>query len=120
MFVRRTFFPFLTQGAECVARRSCFGANLTTADLSGKDLKGVNFTRAELAGADLSGANLTGALLSFAESVRGQPAERDPHRRHLAQDDLPRRRQVQQRMLECPATPSITIHNSSGSDDLGL
>ena len=113
LLVRRTFFPFLTQGVECVASRSCFGANLNTADLSGKDLTGVNFTRAELAGADLSGTNLTDALLSYANLSEANLQNAILTGVTWRRTTCPDGGKSSSGCSSAPATPSITIHNSS-------
>lgn len=114
LLVRRTFFPFLTQGPECVADKSCFGANLSAADLSGKDLTGVNFTRAALTGADLSGANLTDALLSYADLAGANLQNATLTGVTWRRTTCPDGNKSSSGCSATAATPSITIHNSSG------
>ncbi|MCX2929770.1 pentapeptide repeat-containing protein [Mycobacterium sp. CVI_P3] len=114
LLVRRTFFPFLTQGPECVTDKSCFGANLTAADLSGKDLTGVNFTRAELANADLSGADLTGALLSYADLTGANLHDATLTGVTWHRTTCPDGAKSSSGCSATTSPPSITIHNSSG------
>jgi hypothetical protein len=114
LLVRRTFFPFLTPGVECVSQRSCFGANLASADLSGADLSGVNFTRAQLSGADLSDANLTGALLSFADLTGANLQNATLTGVTWRRTTCPDGGKSSSGCSAAAASPSITIHNSSG------
>ena len=113
LLVRRTFFPYLTPGAECVADKSCFGAELTAADLSGKDLSGVNFTRAQLAGADLSGADLTRALLSYANLSGANLQNATLTGVTWRRTTCPNGAKSSGGCSATPASPTITLHNSS-------
>jgi hypothetical protein len=114
LLVRRTFFPFLTQGPECVTNKSCFGANLTAADLSGKDLTGVNFTRAQLTDADLSGANLTNALLSYANLTGANLQKATLTGVTWRRTTCPDGAKSSSGCSAAASPPSILIHNSSG------